>query len=129
MDGLPDKFPSLRFGFVEAGASWIPYSLAQMSTHIRATMLHERKQTFELAKDLLRQNRLFITLDPVDDIEYLLRFGAEDNLMVGTDYTHGDPSANLAALDEVRSWVGEGKVTEAVAHKILDSNARALYGL
>jgi predicted TIM-barrel fold metal-dependent hydrolase len=129
MDGLPDKFPNLRFGFVEAGASWIPYSLAQMSTHIRAKTLHDRKQTFELAKDLLRDNRLFVTLDPVDDIEYLLKFGAEDNLMVGTDYTHGDPSANLAALDEVRGWVDDGRVTEAVAHKILDTNARTFYGI
>jgi predicted TIM-barrel fold metal-dependent hydrolase len=129
MDRLPEKFPDLRFGFVEAGASWIPYCLAQMSTHVRAQVLRGRTQTFDLAKDLLRENRLFITIDPVDDIEYLLRFGAEDNLMVGTDYTHGDPSANLAALDEVRSWVDEGKVTEAVAHKILGTNARAFYGL
>jgi predicted TIM-barrel fold metal-dependent hydrolase len=129
MDGLPDKFPNLRFGFVEAGASWIPYSLAQMATHIRAKTLHERKQSFELTQDLLRQNRLFITVDPVDDIEYLLKFGAEDNLIVGTDYGHGDPSANLAALDEVRSWVDDGKVTQDIARKILDTNARTFYGL
>ena len=83
----------------------------------------------KVAKDLLRDNRLFVTLDPVDDIEYLLKFGAEDNLMVGTDYTHGDPSANLAALDEVRGWVDDGRVTEAVAHKILDTNARTFYGI
>ncbi len=129
MDGLPDKFPKLRFGFVEAGAAWIPYSLTQMSTHIRAKTLHERTQTFELTKDLLRENRLFITVDPLDDIEYLLKFGAENNLMVGTDYTHGDPSANLAALDEVRAWVGDGKVSEDVARKVLGTNARSFYGL
>ena len=129
MGGLPDKFPNLRFGFVEAGASWLPYSLAQMTTLIRAKRLLKRKQTFDLAKDLLRENRLFVTVDPVDDINYLLEFGAEDNLMVGTDYSHSDPSANLAALDEVRAWVDSGKVTEAVARKILDTNARTFYGL
>ena len=129
MEGLPERFPNLRFGFIEAGASWIPYCLAQMSTHIRAKRLLERKQTFELAKDLLRENRLFVTVDPMDDIEYLLQFGAEDNLIVGTDYCHSDPSANLAALDEVRSWVDDGKVTETVARKILDTNARTFYGL
>jgi predicted TIM-barrel fold metal-dependent hydrolase len=126
---LPDKYPELRWGFVEAGASWIPYALAQMATQARAETLRDRARTFNVAQDLFRADRLFVTIDPVDDVEHLLKFGTEDNLMVGTDYTHGDPSANQAALQEVRAWVGEGKIGETVAHKILDTNARKFYGL
>ena len=57
-----------------------------------------------------------------------LEFGTEDNLIVGTDYCHTDPSANLAALDEIQRWADEGRISESVARKILETNAKQLYG-
>ena len=127
--GLTDKFPKLRFGFIEAGASWIPYTMSQLATEQRSQQMHQQAFTFDLMEDLFRANRLFVALDPVDDIEYLLRFGTEDNLMIGTDYCHSDISANLNALDEVRRWADTGRISETVARKILDTNPRAFYGL
>jgi hypothetical protein len=48
---------------------------------------------FELEPELFRANRLFVTIDPIDDdIESLLKFGTEDNLMIGIDYSHIDIS-------------------------------------
>ncbi len=127
--GLPGKFPNLKFGFIEAGAAWVPYALSNLGMARRSVALHERHPTFELQKDLFRSDRLFVTLDPVDQVEHLLDFGMEDNLMVGTDYCHSDPSANLAALDEVAQWASEGRISEEVARKILETNARRFYGL
>ena len=49
--------------------------------------------------------------------------------MIGTDYSHTDISANLSALDEVRSWADEGRISNAQARKILESNSQAFYGL
>ncbi len=126
---LPARFPKLRFGFIESGASWLPYCFAQLGMQQRSQTLHEREQTFSFTKDLLRQNRLYVAMDPVDDIEYLIRLGAEDNLMIGTDYSHGDISANVAALGEVRRWVDEERITEDVAKKILETNPQTFYAL
>ena len=126
---LAKKFPQLRFGFIEGGASWIPYGLSQLGMQQRSQTLHERAQTFDFTRDLFRENRLFVAIDPVDDIEYLLRLGAEDSLMIGTDYSHGDISANVSALDEVRRWVESERISEAVAKKILETNPQAFYGL
>jgi predicted TIM-barrel fold metal-dependent hydrolase len=126
--GLPRKFPGLRFGFIEGGASWIPYGLSQLGMQARSETLHERARTFDLTRDLLRENRFFVAMDPVDDVEYLIRLGAEDNLMIGTDYSHGDISANRNAFDEVREWVEKERISEDVARKILETNARTFYG-
>ena len=49
--------------------------------------------------------------------------------MIGTDYSHTDISANLSALDEVSGWANEGRITTTQAEKILETNARAFYGL
>jgi hypothetical protein len=97
--------------------------------HQRSASIHERPQTFELTRDLFRENRLFVAMDPVDDIEYLVRLGCEDNLMIGTDYGHGDISANQHALDQVRGWVAEERISETVARKILETNPQVFYGL
>ena len=126
---IPDKFPRLRFGFVEAGASWIPYVLATLGAQVRSARLHERASAFELSRDLFRANRLFVALDPLDDVEYLVKLGLEDNLMIGTDYSHSDVSANLSALDEVHHWVDDGRIAETVARKILETNPSTFYGL
>ncbi|MSQ28005.1 MAG: amidohydrolase [Dehalococcoidia bacterium] len=130
--GVPAKFPKLRFGFIEAGASWLPYSLSQRGANKRAALRGSGSrlpQLFDLEPELFRANRFFVTIDPIDDIEYLLKFGTEDSLMIGTDYSHTDISANLSALDEVRTWADQGRISQAVARKVLETNPQAFYGL
>ena len=84
---------------------------------------------FDLAPDLFRENRAFITIDQIDDVESLLKFHTEDNLMIGTDYSHTDISANLDALSGVREWVDEGKITREQSRKILETNPQLFFGL
>jgi hypothetical protein len=84
---------------------------------------------FELEPEIFRANRMYITIDPIDDIESLLKFGTEDSLMIGTDYSHTDISANLSGMDEVRGWVDEGRISKAQGQKILESNSQTFYGL
>ncbi len=126
---LPARFPNIRFGFIEAGASWIPYALSQLAMRERAARIHEEDPTVSASQALFRDNRLYVSIDPVDDVEYLLSLGAEDNLIIGTDYSHTDPSANLNALGEVRRWAQEGRISDETAVKILEHNPAALYGL
>jgi len=129
---LPQKFPKLRFGLIESGASWIPYTISQLGAQKRQALRGtqtELPRLYELQPDLFRSNRMFVTIDPIDDIESILKFGTEDNLMIGTDYSHTDISANLSALEEVREWANEGLITQTQASKILNSNYRAFYRL
>jgi len=129
---LPQKFPKMKFGYIEAGASWIPYMVSQLGARIRQADRGLEKQLphlYELAPELFRENRAFITVDLIDDIESILKFGTEDNLLIGTDYSHTDISANLGALGGVQSWVDEGRLTDSQAKKMLDTNSVAFYGL
>ena len=93
---------------------------------------HERMAwayTFDLADDLFRRCRLFVTCQTVEDLPYLLRFGTEDNLLLGTDYTHADASAEIQSFEILQRWGDEGKVSKEVVRKILDDNPRAFYRL
>lgn len=125
LHGVPQKFPTLRFGFIEAGSTWLPYVLDRLRAEEKRRQWVRR---FELAGDLFRTNRLFVAVDPLEDISHVLEFGTEDNLIIGSDYTHFDTSAQPDALEEVRRWVAHGRISETVGRKILEDNPTAFYG-
>ncbi len=124
--GLPDRFPRMRFGFVEAGASWIPYVLDRLTAR-RERMAWAYK--LDIKEDLFRANRLFVTCQTVEDLPYLLRFGTEDNLLIGTDYSHADASAEIRSLEIIGEWADEGRISREAARKILEDNPSAFYGI
>ena len=67
--------------------------------------------------DLLRRSRIYVACQSQDDLPYILQFGTEDNLMVGTDYTHADQSAELLALDIVEQRGASGEIPAEVVRK------------
>jgi uncharacterized protein len=121
---VPDQFPRLRFGFIEAGASWIPYLIKDLGVRGKAA-----RAPYDFTTGLLAHNRFYVTCDTEDDIAYLLNFGAEDYLMLGTDYSHVDQSAELAAHQTLLEQAQAGPFSLGVANKINDVNARRFYGL
>ncbi|HVA25573.1 MAG TPA: amidohydrolase family protein [Chloroflexota bacterium] len=123
-DHVPDQFPQLRFGFIEAGASWIPYLIKDLGIRGKAA-----KAPYEFKTGFLAHNRFYVTCDTEDDIAYLLNFGAEDYLMLGTDYSHVDQSGELEAHTVLMDQASGGAFSPAVATKINDTNARRFYGL
>ena len=60
---------------------------------------------------------------------YSTILGTDDSLMIGTDYSHADQSAEIQALDVIEQCAEKGEISASVARKILDDNPRRFYGL
>jgi predicted TIM-barrel fold metal-dependent hydrolase len=75
---------------------------------------------------VLRENRVYVACQTDDDLATILRYGGEDNLVIGTDYGHADRSAEIEALRVLRN---KGEVAPHIIDKILGQNAKNLYGL
>jgi len=71
-------------------------------------------------------NRMYIACQTDDDIPYVVKYAGPDNLVIGSDYGHGDTSSEIAALRHLRAMED---LDETVVAKILDANPTALYGL
>jgi predicted TIM-barrel fold metal-dependent hydrolase len=121
---IPDQFPKLRFGFIEAGASWIPYLIKDLGMRGKA-----ERAPYDFKTGFLAHNRFYVTCDTEDDIPYLLELGGEDHLMLGTDYSHVDQSAELRAHQVLMDMARRGDFSVAAAEKINTDNARRFYGL
>jgi uncharacterized protein len=116
---IPEQFPRLRFGFIEAGASWVPY------------VLHNLKRQFRVEDDrwgprYFAENRIFIACEANEDLPYLMQYIGEDQLIIGSDYGHNDPSeeAQLVATMHAR-----GDLSIRTLDKIFGDNPARLYGL
>ena len=125
MSDVPDRFPELRTGWIETGASWVPFLMADLLAKQQKLTFHP----FDYRQDLLRRCRFYVACDTTDDIPYILTYGAEDSLMIGTDYTHADQSAELRALDVIERREAEGELPPGAARKIVEDNPRRFYGI
>jgi predicted TIM-barrel fold metal-dependent hydrolase len=119
MDGIPKMFPRLRWGFIEVSAQWIPYVYNDLG-------LRFARKDRVLPADPLKDNRMYVACQCTDDLPYILKHGGADNLVIGTDYGHADTSSQIEALRILKKG---GKVESSVVDRILEDNARALYGL
>ena len=119
LEGIPKRFPKLRIGIIEVSAQWIPYAI-----HDLARRYARRGKRID--KHVLKDNRIYVTCQTDDDLDYVLQYAGEDNLVIGSDYGHADNATEIEALRKIQH---EGKVSSQAIRKILDDNARALYGL
>ncbi|PZC47852.1 MAG: putative metal-dependent hydrolase, TIM-barrel fold [Chloroflexi bacterium] len=121
MSKVPQKFPKIRWGFIEASGSFVPYVLHDLGAR------HERMYNQKVVmNEVLRDNRFFVTAQTDDDLDYVVKYAGESQLVLGTDYGHVDTASELEALQLLRS---NGAVSQQVASKILDDNPRELYGI
>jgi predicted TIM-barrel fold metal-dependent hydrolase len=118
-DGVPQRFPKLRFGFIEVRAQWVPYVLVELRRRFE-----RRGKPF--SSDLMREWRLYVACQTDDDLPYILKYAGEDNLVIGTDYGHNDTSSEIQAL---RTLSVNGEVHPAIIRKILYDNPRTFYSL
>ena len=118
-EGMPDKFPKVRFGFIEVRAQWVPYMAVELAKRF------EQKGK-GISKDLLRRMRLYVACQTDDDLPYILKYSGEDNIVIGSDYGHADTSSEIEALRRLRE---KGGVSPEVIDKILYDNPKALYNL
>lgn len=116
---MPERFPQLRFGFIEGAAGWIPYALKDLRRRLPALGK-------KMPDEPLREYRMFVTCQTDDDIQYVMTYAGEDQLLIGTDYGHNDQSSELEALRHLRK---SGDVTAEQYRKITWDNPKNLYGL
>lgn len=117
---IPEMFPRLRFGFIEASAGWVPFLL-----HILRRLLKEQFK-FDSSAELFDKYRLFVACEADEDIPYLIKYVGEDHLVIGSDYGHTDPSFEPELANTIRS---REDLSPAIADKILCENPRHLYAL
>ena len=117
---IPEQFPSLRFGFIEAAAGWAPFLI-----HIIRRLLKDRFR-YGSSAELFREYRLFIACEADEDIPYIAKYTGEDHLLIGSDYPHSDPSREDQFVNAINL---REDIPARLKQKLLYDNPRAFYAV
>jgi predicted TIM-barrel fold metal-dependent hydrolase len=119
MGELPIMFPKLRFHWAEAAAQWIPYVIKDLQRRWGA-------QQKTLPDNPMKEYRQYVSCQTDDDVDYILKYSGEDNLVIGTDYGHNDQSTEIEALRNLRQ---QGSISAPQYEKITYDNPKSLFAL
>jgi aminocarboxymuconate-semialdehyde decarboxylase len=116
---VPQQFPSLRIGFIEAAGGWVPHAQHALK---RGGRLPEGKN----GRELMKSCRFFVAVEADEDIPYLTEYIGEEQMMIGSDYGHNDPSDEP---ELVRTMREREDLSAPLLNKILGDNARRFYNI
>jgi predicted TIM-barrel fold metal-dependent hydrolase len=120
LNQIPDMFPRLRFGFIEAAASWVPYLLHKL----RRDNTKRWKPSWRSGADLLADCGMFVACEADEDIKYLAQHIGPDHLLIGSDYGHNDPAEQPLLVARMR---GREDLSADLVEKIMCDNPRKFY--
>ena len=126
---IPEKFPELRFAFVEAGAAWVPYVMNLFTRHAKNQLkigADDLAGAESWDAKLFRDYRLYVACETTEDLPYLLKYIGEDNMVIGSDYGHTDQAREDGVVANISR---REDLTPVQREKILSANPRRLYGL
>jgi len=126
INGIPERFPDLKFLFIEAGVFWIPFLMGRLDSdylflHADAPLLTKRPSEY--------MRNFYFTSQPLeytDNNTYMKSvfelFDAENQLLYASDYPHQD-------FDTPASIYDIPFLSEQAKRKILGENALNLFNM
>jgi len=112
-DGVFKRFPNLRVGVVELGASWIISWMKHLDQSFRAFRRLQDLSQVELLPSEYVQKHIKVTAFPGEDIGWLLNNGAADLMMFASDYPHHEGTDDpIKRFEQTMSEVSEENKTK-----------------
>ena len=127
-DGVFDRFPQLKWGAIELGASWLPGWLRAMDSAAQAFRRNEtRLQQLSAKPSEIAQRQLRITPYPHEDAGWISAQAGEQMAMFSTDYPHVEGGrAPIKRFDEALAGCSPRAVQRFYADNFIDLMGPAL---
>lgn len=124
-EGIPARFPTLKFCVLEAGVSWMPFVMYRLDTAYR----RHRTETPELARrpsDYVRQwgvgtHELEEFRQPGDLAKVIALYGGEDTTMWASDWPHQER--------DLLGGIMRYEMSDVLRRKVLGQNAMRFFAL
>ena len=123
---LAERFPRLRWGFVEGGASWVPYVLRETFRADATGAFRSFKDWRAGAMEALEGKRLFVAAQIEDNLSEVVDLLGPDRIMYGTDYGHLDIGSDP---DGMHVMSHRSDIDSELARQIVDTNGRHYLGV
>ena len=121
--GILDRYPNLKFAFLEGGISWVPAHVERMDDHFDNPRYGAKDLISKPPSDYLKSGRIFFGCEGNESfLGKIIGEVGEDLFMYSSDYPHADRAEDTAKLLKERS-----DIAAPVRKKLLEDNARRFY--
>jgi predicted TIM-barrel fold metal-dependent hydrolase len=95
IDGVFDRFPKLKWGAIELGASWLPGWMRNLDSAAHAFVRNEeRLQKLSAKPSEIARRQLRVTPYPHEDTGWIIQNSHEEMCLFSTDYPHVEGGRN-----------------------------------
>jgi uncharacterized protein len=95
IDGVLDRFPGLKFGLIELGASWLPGWMRNMdAAHNAFYKNEERLQRMSLKPSEFVRRQVRVTPYPHEDTGWIIANSGDEVCLFSSDYPHVEGGRN-----------------------------------
>ena len=123
--GIMEKYPKIKFAFLEIGAAWLPYWMWRMDDHY-TTSSHRLATLPRAPSDYVKSESCFVSCEPDEEgLAHTAEVLGEDRIIFASDYPHGD----CDFPHSVRKIRDRKDIAESLKQKILWNNPARLYGI
>jgi predicted TIM-barrel fold metal-dependent hydrolase len=129
--GIIERYPRVRWAFMETGCGWVPYWAERLDEHWERLYEPKLKAGEAVAatrspSETLRSGRCFFACEPEErTLPAVIDLIGVDTLMISSDYPHGDSKWPYS----VRTVRERTDISEEAKRKILGDNAARFYPL
>lgn len=122
---LLDRFPNLRFAFLEAGASWILYLVEHMDHYYGVNGAFGWWRPTRSAAEWVRSGRVYLSFEAEEALlPKVVDMVGDDHLLLSTDMPHAELRENTVTQLRDRA-----DIADAVKAKICYDNPKRFYAL
>jgi predicted TIM-barrel fold metal-dependent hydrolase len=95
LDGVLERFPRLKIGVIEQGASWLPGWMRQLDSALEAFRKNEeRLRTLSLRPSEYVKRQIRVTPYPAEDIGWIVANAGPEVCLFSSDYPHVEGGRN-----------------------------------
>jgi uncharacterized protein len=127
-DGVFERFPTLRVGYLEAGCGWIPYMMDRMDEELDRRGARWCPDLSKTPTEYLRSGNIYVSCEVEErSLPYVVERLGEDVILFPSDYPHERQRDQF--LGDIPEFEERTDLSERVKEKILSHNARRFYNL
>jgi predicted TIM-barrel fold metal-dependent hydrolase len=121
-DGVFDRFPKLKFGAIELGASWLPSWMRYLDAGHSAFFRHEeRLQKLSMKPGDLVRRQLRVTPYPHEDAGWIIANAGEEVCLFSSDYPHVEGGRNpLKRFDDSLTGLSASAIERFYCSNFID---------
>lgn len=124
-EGVFDRYPRLKVGFMEGGAGWLPFWMERLDEHVEklGPQMPELKR---MPSEIIRSEQVVLTCESEESgLDHVLEAAGSGTVLYASDYCHWD----CHFPDSVKDIIDARDLDNAQKQKILSGNAIEFFGL